>query len=147
MDLGLVLINVEAAVYHDGRYLLIVRGAEEDHAAGMLAFPGGKLDFAELPDIIEQTAAREVEEETGVIVDSITYVENHAFIAPNDGTPVVDIVYLCRYVSGTPTINDPGEVAALRWMTAEEILGDPACPPWMEPSLAQVERKRDALGW
>ncbi|MEX2314313.1 MAG: NUDIX domain-containing protein [Thermomicrobiales bacterium] len=147
MDLGLVLINVEAAVYHDGRYFVIVRGDEEDHAAGMLAFPGGKLDFSVTSDVIERTVAREVEEETGAIVDEIMYVESHSFIAPNDGTPVVDIVYLCHYVSGTPTISDPGEVAALRWMTVAEILAEPASPPWMAPSLALVERKRRELGW
>lgn len=59
------VINVEAAVYHDGRSLMLARGDEEDHADGMLAFPGGKLDV----------------------------------------------------------------VAALRWMTADEIGADPASPP------------------
>ena len=44
-------------------------------------------------------------------------------------------------------ISDRGEVAALRWMTPDEILADPACPPWMAPSLTLVERKRQALGW
>ena len=144
--MDLVLINVEVAVYHDGRYLLIVRGAEEDHAAGMLAFPGGKLDYTEMADVLELTAAREVLEETGVEVEQIEYVESHSFTTP-DGTPVVDIVFLSRYVSGTPTISDPGEVAALRWMTSEEILSDGACPPWMAPSLTLVERKRQTLGW
>jgi 8-oxo-dGTP pyrophosphatase MutT (NUDIX family) len=142
----LVLINVEAAVYHDGRYLLIVRGDEEDHAAGMLAFPGGKLDYSEMADVLERTAAREVLEETGVVVEQIEYVEAHSFTSPA-GTKVVDVVFLCCYVSGTPTITDPGEVAALRWMTAHEILADGACPPWMAPSLELVERKRQALGW
>ena len=144
--MDLVLINVEAAVYHDGRYLVLVRGDEDDHAAGALAFPGGKLDYAVMADILEQTAVREVLEETGVVVEQVQYVEAHSFTTP-DGTPVVDIVFLCRYVSGTLTITDPGEVAALRWMTAEEILADSACPPWMGPSLALVERKRQAFGW
>ena len=142
----LVFINVEAAVYHDGRYLMIVRGAEEDHAAGALAFPGGSLDYEVVPDILEQTAAREVKEETGVDVDLIEYAEAHTFTTPT-GTPVLDVVFLCRYASGTPSISDPGEVAALQWMTADEILSDPASPPWMAPSLALVERKRHSLGW
>jgi 8-oxo-dGTP pyrophosphatase MutT (NUDIX family) len=142
----LVLVNVEAAVYHDGRYLMIVRGTEEDHAAGVLAFPGGKLDYEVMPDILERTAAREVREEVGIEVDRIEYVEAHTLTVP-DGTPVLDVVFLCRYRSGTPVIADPGEVADLRWMTADEILADPASPPWMAPSLTLVERKREALGW
>jgi 8-oxo-dGTP pyrophosphatase MutT (NUDIX family) len=142
----LVFVNVEAAVYHDGRYLMIVRGEEEDHAAGMLAFPGGGLDYEEMPDILEQTIIREVREETGVEVDLIEYVEAHSFTTPT-GTPVVDIVFLSRYASGTPIITDPGEVADLRWMTADEIVADPASPPWMAPSLTLVEQKRHQLGW
>jgi NADH pyrophosphatase NudC (nudix superfamily) len=87
-----------------------------------------------------------VSEETGVAVTDVQFVEAHSFTAP-DGTPVVDIVFLCRYDAGTPTITDPGEVAALRWMTAGEILADTACPPWMAPSLELVERKRQAMAW
>lgn len=142
----LVFVNVEAAVYHDGRYLMIVRGNDEDHAAGALAFPGGSLDYEEMQGILEQTAAREVREETGVEVDQIEYVEAHTFTTPT-GTPVLDVVFLCRYASGTPAISDPGEVADLRWMTVEEILADPASPPWMVPSLQLVEHKRASMGW
>jgi 8-oxo-dGTP pyrophosphatase MutT (NUDIX family) len=142
----LVFVNVEAAVYHDGRYLMIVRGDEEDHAAGMLAFPGGGLDYVEAADILESTAEREVEEETGVTVGAIEFAEAHTFTTP-DGTPVLDVVFLCHYIAGTPRTADRGEVAGLRWMNADEILADPACPPWMAASLALVERKRRALGW
>lgn len=142
----LVFVNVEVAVYNQGKYLMIVRGAVEDHAAGVLAFPGGGIEYAEMADILEHTAAREVLEETGVCVESIEYAECHSFTTPT-GTPVVDIVFVCRYKSGTPTISDAGEVAAVRWMTADDILNDPSSPPWMAPSLELVERKRRSLGW
>ena len=62
--MSLVVVNVEAAVYHVGRYLMVVRGDEEEYGAGHLAFPGGTVDFTDMPDILEQTAVREVLEET-----------------------------------------------------------------------------------
>lgn len=146
MTLSLVLAIVEAAVYHDGRYLMIVRGYDEEVAPGALAFPGGKVDFAEIQDILELTAERELLEETGVQIIDSQYVESHAF-STSDGTPILSIVYISRYASGTPTISDPGEVADIRWMSAAEITSDPATPDWMFPSLELVERKRIALGW
>ncbi|MFC7769614.1 hypothetical protein ACFQS5_12840 [Salinirubellus sp. GCM10025899] len=36
-------VNVEGAVVRDGPYLLVERVAEEEHAGGLLAFPGGKV--------------------------------------------------------------------------------------------------------
>jgi len=34
------VVNVEGVIFRDGRYLLIVRGTEEDHAPGGMAPPG-----------------------------------------------------------------------------------------------------------
>ena len=37
------VVNVEGAIEKDGRYLMIVRGADVAHAPGALSFPGGKV--------------------------------------------------------------------------------------------------------
>jgi hypothetical protein len=42
----LYIVNVEGAIYLEDRYLLIVRGPGEDHAAGALSLVGGKVDTA-----------------------------------------------------------------------------------------------------
>ena len=66
---------------------------------------------------------------------------------------VVEVLSRLASVRGAPRYlrsdNGPEFVsrAVLRWMTAEEILADPASPPWMAPSMALVEAKRQALGW
>ncbi|MEZ3144701.1 hypothetical protein [Halobaculum sp. MBLA0143] len=44
MDEPTYVVNVDVAVVRDGEYLLIERGEDEDHGAGLLAFPGGKLE-------------------------------------------------------------------------------------------------------
>jgi ADP-ribose pyrophosphatase YjhB (NUDIX family) len=143
------IVNVEAAILdQDGRYLMIVRGKEESHAPGVLTLVGGKVESAgNTGEILEATLRREVREEVAVeIHDDIAYLESNAFVA-DDGDPVVDIVFLCRYAGGTPAIGDPGEVAAVRWMTPAEILAHPLTPPWTRASIERAERVRLAEGW
>jgi 8-oxo-dGTP diphosphatase len=138
----LVVLNIEVAILRDdGRYLMIERGADEEHGAGTLAFPGGTLDFVVDQDILEATGVREVREEVGLDVGALRYVESHTFVG-NEGNQVVDIVFLTRYAGGEPIISDPGEVAAIQWMSVDEILADPRCPPWIEASLRRVEAGR-----
>ena len=44
MDEYTYFVNVEGAVVRDGEYLLVERAAAEEHAAGLLGFPGGKVE-------------------------------------------------------------------------------------------------------
>ena len=142
------IVNVEAAIVHQGRYLIIVRGPEESHAPGGLALPGGKVEASgSVPDVLEATLCREIMEEVGVEVhDEMAYLESNAFVA-DDGEPVIDVVFLCRYKGGTPTIVDPGEVAAVQWMTPAEIRAHPQIPPWTRQSIERAERARAARRW
>lgn len=144
---SLFIVNVEAAVVKDGRYLMVVRSEQEAHAAGALSFPGGKVDFAGPADaILETTARREVREGTGVIIDDeCVYVESKAFGAA--GEPVVDVVLLCHYQAGAVTPGDPAEVAALLWLTAAEVLAHPRTPPWTAQSIRLAEPLRQRRGW
>lgn len=142
------IVNVEVAVVHDGRYLMIVRSEQEAHAPGMLSVPGGKVEDAGLSEnILEETARREAREEAGVeIGDELAYIESKSFIA-DDGDPVVDIVFLARHLAGAPSAGDPAEVASLEWMTADEVVTHPKSPPWLIQSIRLAETKRLALGW
>jgi len=89
------IVNVEAAIVKDGRYLMIVRGQEE-YAPGGLSFPGGKVEGAgSRDDILEETLRREIAEEVGLEVhDEMAYLRSSAFVAESE--PVVDMVFLCR---------------------------------------------------
>src|SRR5262245_13007556 len=108
MDTDMYIVNVEAAIVKDGRYLIIVRGERETHAAGALSMVGGKVEAAgSVKGILEVSLRREIAEEVGVeVADELEYVESKSFVA-DDGDPVVDIVFLCRYRSGEPTSRDP----------------------------------------
>lgn len=142
------IVNVEAAIWRDGRYLIGVRGAGESHAAGALSLIGGKVEEAEpLDDVLERTAKREIAEEVGLTdTHDFHYVESKYFQA-DDGDPCVDIVLLCRSNEGEPINLQPDEVAELHWMTPDEILTNPAIPLWTLQSIQRAEVVRQALGW
>lgn len=138
---GDYVVNVEAVIYDGDRYLMAFRSEQEVHAGGTLAFAGGKMEGTDQPDALEETVRREIREEVGVEVDSLAYVESHVF---GDCPSCLDIVFLCRYVSGTPTAGDPAEVSAVQWMTVQEVLAHPKTPPWIAHSLRLAEGKRGA---
>ena len=141
------IVNVEGAVVKDERYLMIIRGEGEEHAAGVLAFPGGKVEDDEMASgVLEETARRELREEVDIEVgDEMVYVGSASFVAGD--AQVVDVVFLCRYRSGDPRACDPKEVATVQWMTPAEILAHPKSPPWMDPTIKRVEKVRVKRGW
>jgi NADH pyrophosphatase NudC (nudix superfamily) len=141
------IVNVEGAVWRSGRYMLIVRGPEEAHAAGTLSLVGGKVEVTEggMDDVLETTLRREIREEVGLVIGETVYVHSTHFTAA--GQNVIDVVFLGRYESGEPLITDPGEVAEIRWLTAAEVLDHPAAPPWTKGSIERVEQVRNRLNW
>jgi 8-oxo-dGTP diphosphatase len=140
------IVNVEGAIVKDGRYLMVVRG-EEEYAPGGLNFPGGKVEGAgSADDVLEETLRREIAEEVDLEVHAeMAYLRSSAFVAVGD--PVVDVVFLCRWKSGSAVVADLGEVAAVRWMTAAEAIAHPETPPWTRLALELAERVRLERGW
>lgn len=44
MDKKLYIVNVEAAVYKNDKWLIIKRSEKEEHASGLLSMVGGKVE-------------------------------------------------------------------------------------------------------
>lgn len=142
-DREMFVVNTQCAVFRDERILMIVRGEEVRQSPGVLAFPGGKVEVEDGPaDILETTVRREVLEETRITVSSeLEYVRSVSF-SMNDGTPVVDVLFMGEYCKGEPQIADPGEVAEILWMTADEILATDDIRPWLKDAINQLEALR-----
>lgn len=141
------IVNPEGAIWRDGRYLMVVRGAAEEHAAGTLSFIGGGVEAADQGDgILENTVRREIREEVGIDVAEVSYVLSRSFVV-GDQTPVAYMLFLCLYRAGEVQISDPGEVADALWLAPDAILQHPNCPPWLAGDLEKIETHRIALGW
>jgi len=134
------MINVEAAIYHDGKWLIIKRSLKEEHAGGMLSLVGGTVEANEMTNnLLEQTIIREVEKEIGVkISDDMKYVESNSFITDN-GQHVLDVVCLCSIQSGEAKPVSEEEVEAVLWMTTEEVLESSSAPDYLKRSIRKAE--------
>lgn len=138
------IVNIEATIRRDDRYLVVIRGDGEEHAAGTLSLVGGTIEPADEQhnngiDVLETTLKREIREEVNVEVENLRYVYS-VYFETDHGEPVIDIVYVCDWVSGEPHITDPDEVGEILWLTAEEIYAHQKCPPWTRRSLERIEK-------
>lgn len=90
------------------------------HGAGQWCFPGGHLEFSET---IFETAAREVKEETGLEVGTMS------LISVVDETPAllgrqshyVTIGVKAAFVGGEPRIMEPEKCGGWRWFFPREL--------------------------
>lgn len=112
-------VGVGAIMEDDrGRLFLARRGPRAKNERGLWEFPGGSVEFGErLADALR----REMREEYGVeiVVGELLDVVDH--ILPEEGQHWVSPAYLCRIVSGTPTIREPEKCSEIGWFAPAEI--------------------------
>lgn len=133
-------VNVEAAIHKDGKWIVISRSMQEEHAGGLLSLVGGTVEKeGNATSILETTLKREVFEEVGVQVkDKMDYVRSTSFRLA-DGSEVLDMVFLCEIEQGDPYPKSPDEVEAVLWMTTDEIINHPQAPIWLIDSIKDAE--------
>jgi NADH pyrophosphatase NudC (nudix superfamily) len=141
------LVGIMAGIYHDGKYLMMIRGENESEGPGDLSFVSGKTELGMHRDNpLEETVHRETMEEVGITVTDLVYVRSHAFTLSR-GPNLLLAEFLCRWDSGTAHPADPEEVESVAWMTPEEVENHPKSPSWTIATLAAMEAKRIELGW
>ena len=109
---------VVAVIVNDRGELLVARRAKEP-AQGTLDLPGGFVDSFETG---EEAVAREVLEETGLIVSETKYLFSlpNKYVYSGFEEHTLDLFFLCRTdTSESPKAND--DVEELLWMPTEEI--------------------------
>lgn len=129
------IVNVEGAIYHNEKWLLIRRSEKEEHAAGELSLVGGQVDQEGVSsDILERTLIREVAEEVGIEVSNLRYVNSSSFVTES-GLPVVDVVFLCDLQSGEAYAKSLDEVDEVIWMTTEQIVNHQDLPDYLKANI------------
>ncbi|MCM3225189.1 NUDIX hydrolase [Terribacillus saccharophilus] len=135
------VVNVEGAIYRDGKWLMIKRSEKEEHAAGCLSMVGGKCDLEGVStDILERTLKREIFEEVGIEVEDLTYVNSSSFVT-DKGTHVIDIVFLCQHITGEPYVKSMEEVGEVMWMTTEDIMVYEDAPSYLKDNVTLAANK------
>ena len=120
------LVGVGGVVVHEGRVLLVRRGTEP--LKGQWSIPGGLIDVGET---LREAVAREVREETGLLVEPVELIELLDRIH-RDGERVryhyVLADYLCRVSGGT--LLAASDADAVRWVERSE---------WNSHSALQID--------
>jgi len=120
------LVGVGAVIVEAGRVLLVQRGAEP--LKGHWSLPGG---LVELGEELANAVAREVREETGLVVEPLEPIELLDRIYREDERVRYHYViadYLCRVTGGE--LLAASDADAVRWVEREE---------WAEESALQLD--------
>ena len=119
--------------------VLLIRRAKEP-AAGKWAPPGGFVDAGET---LEQAAAREVAEETGVAVSQLSYVASfpNTYVYRGYARPVSDVFFSARADTSLVTLQAE-EAGDHRLATLAEIDPDDLAFDSMRRALAMLRTAR-----
>lgn len=113
-----VQVGVAAVVAEHGRWLVLRRTGA--HGAGTWGLPGGHQEFGESP---EQTAVREVAEETGLTAVATSRLGFTDDPMPEIGRHYVTLFVECRRLAGQARIAEPDKATELAWLTPAELRG------------------------
>jgi 8-oxo-dGTP diphosphatase len=95
---------------------LILRRAAGSTAEGHWCLPGGKIDYC---DTVEQAAARELEEETGLHATNLRFLFYQDSLPPTPGAMHCINLYLECAVEGNLILND--ESVEAQWIGPEDL--------------------------
>lgn len=102
----------------EGKYLVLKRHPREVAFPNHYCFPGGKVEGE---DTIEQTLAKEIKEEAGLIMKpGKILLKDAAFVRP-DGQTVKVLGYLCEVEDDSKVVFDVNDFTEYKWVTAEEL--------------------------
>ena len=112
VGVGAVILN------EDGRLFLALRGPAAKNERGLWEFPGGSVEFGER---LAAALRREMTEEYGVEIEVGDLLDVVDHLLPAEGQHWVSPTFICRLISGEPTIREPGKCAAIGWFALDEL--------------------------
>ena len=117
----LMLVGVGVFVYKNGKVLL-----QKRRDNGLWSDPGGCVEIGET---LEETAKRELFEETGLIANKLEFFKTYSgkdmlYTYPNgDETYIIGIMFICEDYSGE-MINENDETMELKWFDINELFNE-----------------------
>lgn len=117
-------VGIGVFVIRDGKFLMGRR--KGSHGEGTWSIPGGHPEFGES---FEQTARREVKEETGLGVENIRFGAVTNDIFADEGKHYVTVWVLSDCPSGDPSITEPDKFTNQEWIDIDN-LPKPLFLPW-----------------
>lgn len=133
-----IVANVIIVNPQNATCLLLKRSDSEKVHPGKWAFPGGKLEHADVAQLLQKTgnnpldgienimgdlAAREAKEECGLTVSKDgAIIKNKVFVRP-DGVPVFMTVMTAEYTGTDEVMLEEGAFSDYAWVTHADLPG------------------------
>ena len=114
------MVTADAAVFsfaHGKAWLLLVH-RKNDPFAGHWAIPGG---FLELDEELEDAAARELEEETGLAGIPLEQIHTFGALGRDPRGRLITVVYMGIIEDGQPPVTGGDDAADARWFDIEHL--------------------------
>ncbi len=105
-----VQVGVGVIIRKEGKVLFGKR--QGSHGPETWGFPGGRLEFGET---IEETAIREVQEETGLSVKNIQVAPTTNDFFKEEGKHFVTLFVVCDYDKGVEEVREPSKCITWEW--------------------------------
>ncbi|MDB5167419.1 MAG: MutT/nudix family protein [Candidatus Saccharibacteria bacterium] len=117
-------VGVGVFVIRGGKFLMGHRNGS--HGSGTWSIPGGHMEFGES---FEQTAKREVMEETGMTIKNVRFgaVTNDFF--ESDNKHYVTVWVISEWDKNEPQLTEPDKFVDQEWIDIDN-LPEPLFQPW-----------------
>ncbi len=109
-------VGIGVIVVKDNKVLLLKR--KNAHGEGSWGFPGGHL---ELKEGWEDCVRREVAEETGLLIENISFAGLTNDIFSKENKHYITIFMLCDWKAGEAQIKEPDKCTEISWYTWENL--------------------------
>jgi 8-oxo-dGTP diphosphatase len=109
-------VGLAVIVERDGKVLLLKR--KGSHGEGTWAPPGGHVEFGES---LEECAARETLEETGVNIGEVEFIAITNDLFPSEQKHYLTVWVQAIYLSGQARVAYPDKVAQVSWVSWEAL--------------------------
>lgn len=119
-----VRVGIAVFIFKDGKFLMQQR--KGSHGAGTWSVPGGHLEFGES---FEDTARREVREETGLDIKNVRFGAATNDYFEGENKHYVTVWMLSDWKDGEEFIAEPDKCIAQAWHTFDH-LPSPLFLPW-----------------
>lgn len=127
-------VGVACIIWKDGKFLIGRRlGA---HGADTWSVPGGHLEFGEN---IEDAAAREVQEESGLKVKDIRFLALTNDYMPDEDKHYITIWMEADWESGEPALLEPDKWVDQQWRTFQTLPSPLFEPCWQNLRKAKPD--------
>jgi ADP-ribose pyrophosphatase YjhB (NUDIX family) len=130
-------LAVSAAIFRDGRVLIVRRGRPPAH--GLYTLPGGGVECGET---LEEAVIREVREETGLEIAPLALIGFREAIGRDAAGKIerhfVILPFAARWIAGEIALNE--ELAEAQWRRPDELAGLKTTDGLAEIVAAAAER-------